>query len=271
MGGMGKIGQFVSDFGDNILTKDVKGTVEKLPGMMWDKIKGSVQKMWDDLQEANALNPAGNEVLANLSGPVQDIVRRVAGQRGWGSGSEWDALARLIAKESSWNPKAQNPTSTAYGLFQFLNSTWAQTGIKKTSDPAAQTEAGLRYIAARYGTPSKALAFHLKNNWYSEGGEVTEDGPAHMHGGKPADAPTLYDSGGWLPPGLTTVLNATNRPEPVMTGQAWDELVNARTTEYDGGRRGIDELHIHEVATDMGEAIDAVNHWVRVYERGGRY
>jgi len=30
----------------------------------------------------------------------------------------------LIVNESGWNPKSQNPKSTAYGLGQFLDSTW---------------------------------------------------------------------------------------------------------------------------------------------------
>jgi hypothetical protein len=37
-------------------------------------------------------------------------------------------------------------------------------------------------------------------------------------------SPTLYDEGGWLQPGLTTVLNASRTPEPVFSGQQWDRL-----------------------------------------------
>lgn len=33
-----------------------------------------------------------------------------------------------------------------------------------------------------------------------------------------------YDSGGMLPPGLSTVYNGTGRPEPVLTGGQWDSL-----------------------------------------------
>lgn len=117
---------------------------------------------------ANAASGAFTPVAA--TGPVQDIVRAAMVSRGWNASPQWDALARLIQKESSWNPNAQNPTSTAYGLFQFLNSTWAGTGIAKTSNPALQAEAGARYIASRYKTPSAALAFHNANNWYDDGG-----------------------------------------------------------------------------------------------------
>uniref|UniRef100_A0AAU7GX36 Transglycosylase SLT domain-containing protein n=1 Tax=Streptomyces phage Kamino TaxID=3158857 RepID=A0AAU7GX36_9CAUD len=90
-----------------------------------------------------------------------------AAKRGW-TGSEWKALERLWTNESDWNPDAQNPTSTAYGIAQFLDETWANYGAKKTSDPAKQIEAGLDYIDARYGKPSAALAFWNNRypHWY---------------------------------------------------------------------------------------------------------
>lgn len=88
----------------------------------------------------------------------KQIGKALAAERGW-TGAEWEALEELWTNESGWNPHAQNPTSTAYGIAQFLDSTWSGYGIPKTSDAERQIVAGLRYIAARYGTPSKALAF----------------------------------------------------------------------------------------------------------------
>lgn len=76
------------------------------------------------------------------------------------------ALLRIVEKESGFNPTAQNPHSTAYGLFQFLDGTWQGTGIPKTADPVAQTQAGLDYIKNRYGTPNQALTFHNEKGWY---------------------------------------------------------------------------------------------------------
>jgi len=108
-------------------------------------------------------------------GQVMSIVKSVASRVGWGSGGQWNALAQLISHESGWRPTAQNPTSTAYGLFQFLNSTWAGTGIRKTSDPGLQTVAGLRYIASRYGTPAGAWSFWQRHHWYGQGGIIPEE------------------------------------------------------------------------------------------------
>jgi hypothetical protein len=83
-----------------------------------------------------------------------------------GSSSEFSCLERLWGKESGWNPNAQNPSSTAYGIAQFLNSTWAGTGIAKTSDGYKQIDAGLIYIEKAYGSPCAAWAKSQSSGWY---------------------------------------------------------------------------------------------------------
>ncbi|HZV02813.1 MAG TPA: GH25 family lysozyme [Planctomycetota bacterium] len=77
-----------------------------------------------------------------------------------------NGLKQILAHESSFNPNAKNPTSTAFGLFQFLNSTWRTVGAQKTSDPYGQAVAGLKYIQQRYGNPDQAWAFWQAHHWY---------------------------------------------------------------------------------------------------------
>jgi hypothetical protein len=67
-------------------------------------------------------------------------------------------LEQLWHLESRWNPSADNKRSTAFGIPQLLKL--------KTKDPYKQIDAGLKYIAHRYGTPCKALAYHLKTGHY---------------------------------------------------------------------------------------------------------
>ncbi|WP_092203166.1 aggregation-promoting factor C-terminal-like domain-containing protein [Blastococcus tunisiensis] len=83
-----------------------------------------------------------------------------------GSASEFSCLESLWGKESGWNPNAQNPTSTAYGIAQFLDSTWAGTGIAKTSDGYRQIDAGLIYIQNRFGSPCGAWSHSQAKGWY---------------------------------------------------------------------------------------------------------
>jgi SLT domain-containing protein len=74
----------------------------------------------------------------------------------------------LVARESSFNPNAKNPKSSAHGLFQFLDSTRKDYGGNAIDwyDPYQQTLAGMKYIKDRYGTPEKALAFWDEHLWY---------------------------------------------------------------------------------------------------------
>lgn len=263
------IARFKNEIGESTAGQIITAVPGKMLDLAWDFVKDKVA----DFFSFGTDSPDNSDIIptSQRSGPVQNIVRGVAARYGWNEGREWEALYKLIQKESSWNPNAQNPTSTAYGLFQFLNGTWAGTGVRKTSDVEGQATAGLQYISQRYGTPAKAWAFHQKNNWYSEGGQVTADGNSS---GAPASssgpAPTLYDTGGWLPPGITTVLNATNKPEPILTAEQWSELTAGR--DGDDAPRGFRDLHLHEQAYDVSEAIDTVNHEVRKMQRtGGRY
>jgi len=111
----------------------------------------------------------GREPGENLTN--EQIVHTGANRLGWGD--QWSALRQLIMHESGFNNRAQNPNSTAYGMFQFLDSTWAGTGIQKTSDPWKQTQAGLRYIKDRYGSPADAWAWWQDHNWYKNGSVFT--------------------------------------------------------------------------------------------------
>jgi len=68
-------------------------------------------------------------------------------------------IDELINRESRWDNTANNPTSSAYGLFQMLKT---PIGLPLEM----QTERGIRYIKYRYDTPCKALQHHNKKNWY---------------------------------------------------------------------------------------------------------
>lgn len=156
-----------------IPSKVVRDGATKIKNDLYNWAKGENDKYDAKIaaqEAAQGMSGAGNAAVSGARQANRQIVQDKATGRGWGAGSQWSDLASLVQKESGFNHLAQNPTSTAYGLFQFLNGTWAGTGIAKTSDPGLQTEAGLRYIKSRYGTPSDAWAFHRKNNWYESGG-----------------------------------------------------------------------------------------------------
>jgi len=75
----------------------------------------------------------------------------------WGE-KQFQCLDSIWTKESHWNPEADNPRSTAYGIAQMLNED-SRNGYEQISK-------GLRYIEHRYSSPCKAWNFWQRNNWY---------------------------------------------------------------------------------------------------------
>jgi|688.fasta_scaffold01252_37 Transglycosylase SLT domain len=72
----------------------------------------------------------------------------------------------IIDKESNWNPLAQNPKSTAFGIGQFLNSTWGLVDYKKTKNPYDQIDAMVLYVKLIYGDGCNAWDFKKQRGWY---------------------------------------------------------------------------------------------------------
>jgi soluble lytic murein transglycosylase-like protein len=85
---------------------------------------------------------------------------------------EFGCLHELWQRESHWNPLSHNKSSGAFGIAQFLPSTWGNYKYPfKPKDPQIQITAGLRYITVRYGSPCKAWSFWLNkakkgSGWY---------------------------------------------------------------------------------------------------------
>ena len=71
---------------------------------------------------------------------------------------EYRCLELLWNRESKWDPRADNPKSSAYGIPQLLKM--------KELDPYKQIDLGLKYISHRHITPCKALAYHTKTGHY---------------------------------------------------------------------------------------------------------
>jgi hypothetical protein len=73
-------------------------------------------------------------------------------------GKEWRKWSELIARESSFKPDAINPTSGACGLGQSLPCSKMQCSLD-INGIECQIEWVENYVANRYGTIDKALAF----------------------------------------------------------------------------------------------------------------
>lgn len=207
-----------------------------------------------------AIGDVGQDVWGNTKdffngkdSDVQAQVRGVANEYGWGSGRHWDSLSKLIDKESSWDPNAANPHSTARGLFQKMTSLHGPV----ESTPEGQARWGLDYIKGRYGDPEKAWAFHKRNNSYSDGGLV--------------DRPILHDKGGVLNPGLSTILNASRKPEAILSNKQWADISHLALSRENGAGKVSVTVVAPEQAT-ANEYFGVAKHQLAVMNRrvGGR-
>lgn len=128
------------------------GTLPHAVGATFLRTQMSVMERWCGAQPI---------VLVSIS-EMKKMAKQVA--RGkvlatYKSNYEWKALFTLWNKESRWDYTADNPRSSAYGIPQMLN-------MPKGTPMVKQIDLGLKYIQHRYGSPSRALAFHNKNGWY---------------------------------------------------------------------------------------------------------
>ena len=199
--------------------------------------------------KASFVADVGEKIVDNIAAAgVKAQVRAVASTFGWGFGPQWDAIDWIINRESSWNPRAANPASSARGLFQKMTSIHGPV----ESTPAGQAMWGLKYIKSRYGSPEGAMSAWRRKGWYADGGHVK---------------PTLYDQGGVLPPGLTMTLNATRKPEAVFTH---DQMQTLRGLA-DGDKTPL-SITINGVNVDHAESVArAVRFELLRQGRGGKY
>lgn len=97
----------------------------------------------------------------------KEIARQMAQNvYGWGD-DQFTCYDNIIMRESMWDPFADNPTSSAYGIPQALpGNKMASEGADWKTNPVTQIKWGLKYIKSTYGTPCQAWSFKRANGWY---------------------------------------------------------------------------------------------------------
>jgi len=84
--------------------------------------------------------------------------------------SQWAAFNSVEMAEAGYNLHAQNPTSNAYGMAQFINgpAEYYQWGGNPNT-AGGQFTGMFNYIRQRYGNPVAAAAHERAFNWYGSG------------------------------------------------------------------------------------------------------
>jgi len=143
-------------------------------GASWlqDVHNGVETWMAGQTSKATAAQAASTPAAGAGGGFIAALMKGMAAARGW-TGAQWNALYDVENAEAGFNMTAQNPSSGAYGLAQFINGAgeYAQYGGNSTT-ASGQITAMLNYIAQRYGTPAAAWAHEEAYHWYAGGGPV---------------------------------------------------------------------------------------------------
>ncbi|GHA57305.1 aggregation-promoting factor C-terminal-like domain-containing protein [Streptomyces canarius] len=120
--------------------------------------------------EAKAAASRGTDVRDSSSFPVQSnytVAQIQAMARQMVGGGQFQCFSNIVDHESSWNYRAVNASSGAYGLFQALpGSKMSSVGADWQTNPATQIKWGLNYMNSRYGSPCQAWSFWQANHWY---------------------------------------------------------------------------------------------------------
>lgn len=233
-------------------------------GGIWDKIKGAAKSGWNTATDwISSAADAVSSIISDPLGAVENLIRLpmkavMAGLPG--SGFFHDMAANLPGRWvdgfGEWL-KGKTATMAASDIVNAARMAIGATYVwGGSSIPPGVDCSGLVYWAAhQMGSNIPRLTAAGYQSGATPGGSYNTPGtllfwgyPAHhiaiaSGGGRMVEAPTFgipvretpiygspstglykFDSGGLLQPGLTTVLNATGRPEPVFTGGQWSKI-----------------------------------------------
>ncbi|EDY66942.2 secreted protein [Streptomyces pristinaespiralis ATCC 25486] len=111
----------------------------------------------DAVRDASSFSTQASYTVAEVQAMARQMV----------PADQFQCFSNIVDHESSWNYRAQNPSSGAYGLVQALpGSKMSTAGADWQTNPATQIKWGLNYMDSRYGSPCGAWSFWQANHWY---------------------------------------------------------------------------------------------------------
>ncbi|GJL91477.1 transglycosylase SLT domain-containing protein [Hyphococcus sp.] len=216
------------------------------------QIEEAVFAPTEGIRMASEIAAAANNGAAH----VQGAVKRASASTGAG----FDFLMKMAARESGFDPNAQAKTSSAAGLFQFIEQTWfstvkkygAEHGLGAASNAISQNANG-RYEVSDPAAREKILNMRFNAEAASAmAGELANENKSMLEGrlGRAASSADLYTAHFLGPAGAVKLLSAAS------TVKAADLLPQAaaanRNVFYDGARtKSVGEV-VASIAKSMG-------------------
>ncbi len=176
-------------------------------------------------------------------GAVEGALRNAA----QATGVDFDFLVRTARRESSFNPAAKAPTSSAAGLFQFVEQTWLSTvkrhgakhGLQRFADMIARGADG-RYRVTDPGARRAVLNLRYDAQAASlMAGELASDHAAYLRGrtGREPSAGDLYAAHFLGPAGSAKLIEAVRTNPGASAAALFPAAASAnRSIFYRSGR-----------------------------------
>jgi len=184
------------------------------------------------------------------SGGVEAAIRRASSA----TGVDADFLVRTARRESAMNPNARAPTSSASGLFQFIEQTWLGTvkahGAKhgygqyadliyRGSDGRWRVEGSARNVVLDLRFDAQAAS--------TMAGELTASNAAYLRGrtGREPGAGDLYAAHFLGPAGAAQLMEAMDRRPGSSAAAIFPEAASANRSIFyrDGRPATVAEVH----------------------------
>jgi hypothetical protein len=181
--------------------------------------------------------------VESIRGVIEAAIQRASNA----TGVDFGFLMGAAKRESGFNPNAKASTSSAAGLFQFLDQTWLATlkqhgakyGYARYADLIQRSADGRFYVP---GGEARATVMNLKLDPHAAAlmaGELTSDHAAYLRGrvGREPTAGELYVAHVLGPRGSATLIDAANRTPGAQAAALFPEAAGAnRGLFYKGGR-----------------------------------
>jgi len=181
--------------------------------------------------------------VEGIRGVVEAAIQRAS----QATGVDFSFLMRTAKRESGYNPAAKASTSSAAGLFQFVEQTWLGTlkkhgskyGYARYSDLITQGSDG-RYRVA--GGEARAAVMNLRFDPHAASlmvGEMTSDNAAYLAGrvGRQPTAGELYAAHFLGPKGAARLIQAVSTSPGATAASVFPDAAGAnRSIFYKGGR-----------------------------------
>src|SRR5271169_4377623 len=198
--------------------------------------------------------------VQSIRGVVEAAIQRASSA----TGVDFGYLMGAAKRESGYNPNAKAKTSSATGLFQFLDQTWLATlkqhgakyGYARYAEMIQQGPSGHYYVS---GGEARATVMDLRLDPHASAlmaGELAADHAAYLRGrvGREPTAGELYVAHVLGPKGSATLIDAAAHTPAARASSLFPEAARAnRGLFYHAGRpASVSELYANLTANASG-------------------